>query len=319
MSVKGYKVIGPDWKCKDFKYEVGKTYKHTGAIGLCEQGFHFCERASNCFNYYYFDSRNHVVEIEALGVVESDGKKSVTNEIKIVREIEWSELLKIVNEGEDCTGYKNTGNVNSGSYNTGDFNAGNFNTGWRNIGDYNTSYGNTGCRNTGDWNTGNCNVGYRNAGFRNAGNDNIGNFNTGNYNVGDFNTGYINTGDGNTGDWNSGDWNTGFFCTNTPKVRAFNVQTDISRQDWLKIKGVQILNYSFANSWWIPSIDMTNEEKRKHPEYLTTGGYLKTVGFREACAIMWNRFDEKQKQAVRDIPYFNAEIFKKITGIDVTK
>ena len=28
MSIKGYKVFNPDWTCRDFQYEVGKTFKH---------------------------------------------------------------------------------------------------------------------------------------------------------------------------------------------------------------------------------------------------------------------------------------------------
>ena len=125
-NVKGYKVFKPDWTCRGFQYEVGKTFKHEGDISLCKEGFHFCQKASDCFNYYNFDSDNKVAEVLATGLVETSDSKSVTNEITIVREIPWQELLTIVNEGKNCTGLKNTGDYNTGYYNTGDYNTGVF-------------------------------------------------------------------------------------------------------------------------------------------------------------------------------------------------
>ena len=148
MSVKGYKVFKPDWTCRNFQYEVGKIFEEDVTPSCCNRGFHFCEKASDCFDYYDFDSNNKVAEVIALGDVATDGDKSCTNKIKIVREIPWPELLTIVNTGKDCTGLCNTGDCNTGNRNTGNRNTGNRNTGDRNTGDRNT-----GNRNTGDWNT----------------------------------------------------------------------------------------------------------------------------------------------------------------------
>lgn len=127
-TIKGYKVFNPDWTCRGFQYKVGETFEHKGNIEMCGKGFHFCRKASDCFEYYQFDSKNKVAEVEAVGLVETEGNKSVTDKIRIVREIEWSELLTIVNEGRDCTGLCNTGNRNTGDWNTGDWNAGDWNT-----------------------------------------------------------------------------------------------------------------------------------------------------------------------------------------------
>ncbi|MFR2528748.1 MAG: hypothetical protein ACLS9F_13910, partial [Clostridium paraputrificum] len=123
-NVKGYKVFNPDWTCRGFQYEVGKTFEHDGNIELCGSGFHFCQKASDCFKYYDFNSNNKVAEVEALDLVETEGNKSVTNKIHIVREIPWQELLTIVNTGKDCTGLENTGNCNTGNWNTGNCNTG---------------------------------------------------------------------------------------------------------------------------------------------------------------------------------------------------
>lgn len=62
---------------------------------------------------------------------------------------------------------------------------------------------------------------------------------------------------------------------------------------------------------------MTNEEKKAHPEHETTGGYLKTVDFKIACKMMWDNLDDEDKQAVREIPNFDADVFEEITGIKV--
>ena len=142
--MKGYKVFNPDWTCRDMQYEVGKSYEMEEKPAICERGFHFCEKAVDCFEYYRFDSNNKVAEIEAYGELdfEEDGNKHCTNKIKIIRELNWHEVLDLVNTGKDCTGYKNSGNRNSGNCNSGDCNSGDKNSGDRNSGDWNS----------GDWN-----------------------------------------------------------------------------------------------------------------------------------------------------------------------
>jgi hypothetical protein len=289
MSIKGFKVFNPDWTCRGFQYKVGETFVHNGNIEMCGAGFHFCQKASDCFNYYNFNSQNKVAEVEALGLVETQEDKSVTDKIKIIREIEWSELLTIVNDGKNCTGLGNTG-----SRNTGDWNTGSRNTGSRNTGDWNT-----GSRNTGDWNTGSRNTGSRN--------------------TGDWNTGSRNTGDWNTGDWNSTNYSTGFFNSVEQNIFLFNKPTSMSRDEIHSLKGIQILNWNFENSWWIYSVNMSDDEKKSNPKYETTGGYLKTVDFKTACKMMWENLSENERQEVMKLPNFDSNIFYEITGIIISK
>lgn len=99
--MKGYKVFESNWTCRGFQYEVGKTYKHEGEIELCESGFHFCEELTNCFGYYPFNSDNKVAEVEAIGKIINGKTKSVTDEITIVRELTWYEVLDMVNTGKN--------------------------------------------------------------------------------------------------------------------------------------------------------------------------------------------------------------------------
>ena len=141
--MKGYKVFNKDWTCREFQYEVGKTYEMKEDPVCCKRGFHFCRKLIDCFNYYRFDSENKVAEIEAMGAIDKRNSKFCTNKIKIIRELTWHEVLDLVNTGDENTGNKNTGNKNTGNKNTGNSNTGNSNTGDWNITDFST-----GCFNT---------------------------------------------------------------------------------------------------------------------------------------------------------------------------
>ena len=277
-EVKGYKVFNPDWTCRGFQYEVGKIFEEDVKPSCCDRGFHFCEKAADCFSYYSFNSENRVAEVIALGEVDTDGKKSCTNKIQIVREIPWQELLTIVNTGKDCTGLCNTGNRNTGNCNTG------------------------------DWNTGDCNTGNRNTG----------NCNTGNCNTGNCNTGNRNTGNRNTGDWNKSSFNTGCFNTEEQKITLFNKPSDITYNDWLRSDARYLLNQIPKDVVeWVYEEDMTDEEKAANPTYETTGGYLKVLNESECGQLWWGSLSDFQKNYIKSIPNFDAEIFEQCTGIKV--
>lgn len=137
-KVKGYKVFNPDWTCRGFKYEIGKTYIHEGNIDLCKEGFHFCEKLVDCFNYYDFNPDNKVAEVVATDKVVKGEDKSVTNYIKIVRELSWNDVLNLVNTGKGNTGCGNSGDWNSGNWNSGNSNSGDWNSGNSNSGNWNS-------------------------------------------------------------------------------------------------------------------------------------------------------------------------------------
>ena len=128
--MKGYKVFNGDWTCRDFKYEVGKTYEMEESPQCCGRGFHFCTNLADCFNYYSFNTNNKVAEVEALGEIDKDNDdtKHCTNKIKIVRELAWEEVLTLCNSGNSNSGNWNSGNRNSGDWNITSFSNGCFNT-----------------------------------------------------------------------------------------------------------------------------------------------------------------------------------------------
>ena len=76
--------------------------------------------------------------------------------------------------------------------------------------------------------------GYRGTDKPNDGNLNTGDRNTGNRNTGNLNTGNWNTGNLNTGNWNTTDRSSGFFCAVQPKVMSFDVQTDLTYEEFLE-------------------------------------------------------------------------------------
>ena len=166
--VHGFKVFRPDWTCDPTGYNPKQytcpgKFEEEGELDVCGHGMHFCQTAADCFNYYSFNSENKVAEVIAYGEVRTEGDKSCTDKLEIVREIPWDEVLRIANLGKNCTGRCNTGNRNTGDWNTGDCNTGN-----RNTGDWNTGNRNTGNRNTGDWNTGDWNKSSFNTGCFNT-------------------------------------------------------------------------------------------------------------------------------------------------------
>ena len=285
--VHGFKVFRPDWTCSPNgntkQYTCPGKFEEEGELDVCGHGMHFCQTAADCFNYYSFNSENKVAEVIAYGDVRTDGDKSCTDKLEIVREIPWDEVLRIVNIGKNCTGRCNTGNRNTGNWNTGNRNTGNCNTGNRNTGDWNT-----GNRNTGNWNTGNRNTGNR------------------------------NTGDWNTGDWNKSSFNTGCFNTEEQKIMLFNKPSNMTYSEWLDSDARYLLNQIPKDVVeWVYEEDMTDEEKAAHPTYETTGGYLKVLDESECGQLWWGSLSDRRKEIIKAIPNFDAEIFFQCTGVRV--
>ncbi len=198
--MKGYKAFNKDWTCRDFQYEIGKSYELPEGKEpiMCRRGFHFCENPIDVFGYYPISDETVIAEVEAYGEILREGTKLCTNKIRIIREFTREELKTLIRDGNYNSGDYNSGNYNSGNYNSGDFNSGNYNSG-----DFNS-------------------------GFYNSGNFNSSNYNSGDFNSGYYNSGNFNSGDFNSGYYNSGNFNSGIFNTNEPFMRAFNNPTQIT-------------------------------------------------------------------------------------------
>ena len=275
--VKGFKGFNEDLTCREFRYEIGKTYKHNGEVELCRSGFHFCRKLKDVHNFYNLKT-SRICEIEAEGKIDDDGVKSVCSRMRIVREISREEILSIINIGEKNTGMLNSGDLNSGDLNSGDLNSGNLNSGNLNSGDLNS--------------------GNRNSGNRNSGNSNSGNSNSGNSNSGD-----CNSGNRNSGDFCSCDYSSGIFMTKKITYEAFNKQlTKEEYDDLIGSEGFMLLQcfrlYAFKTR--------TEKNGQKHLAYLS---------YKASWRMFWQTITPMQKLTVKRMPHFDADVFYEITGI----
>ena len=278
----GYKATDKDGCCKGFKFEVGKTYtKNTPKEELeccTDKVFHFCrELFAIEKESNYKLSESRLFEVIAGDCVRS-GDKYGTNSLTIIREIEGEEKLELINSGNRNSGNRNSGNRNSGDCNSGNRNSGNCNSGNRNSGDCNS-----GDCNSGGWNSGGCN--------------------SGNWNSGGW----------NSGNWNSGDWNSGFFNSNEPNVRMFNKDTKLKKDD------INIPSWCYFNlTVWVSHDTATEEDKEVHKKEIETcGGFLKTLEYKEAWKLAYDKTNDKEKIQLFNLPNFDVDIFKEISGIDV--
>lgn len=89
-------------------------------------------------------------------------------------------------------------------------------------------------------------------------------------------------------------------------------------RDWLNSTARHLMNSIPSEVLkWVYSEDMSDEEKEQHPEYTTTGGFLKVSTPTESKQAWWDGLSKFKKESVLSLPNFDAEIFKEITGIQV--
>ena len=276
----GYKAFDENLKCRGFQFKVGKTY----ATNAKKDELKLCTDT-----VFHFCRELYKIEVVSSYTISNSRVCEVIAEGNIVTDGDkyGTNKITILREipKEELKKYNHS---NSGNRNSGDWNPGN--------------------RNSGDWNSGN-----RNSGNRNSGNWNSGDSNSGDCNSGDCNSGNWNSGNWNSGNHNSGDCNSGLFNSDEPCVRMFNKMTkkkriDIDIPSWLY----------FDLTVWVSHDTATEEEKTEHKtEIETCGGFLKTIEYKQAWRIAWNKVGKEEHKELLKLPNWNNKIFKEITGIDV--
>lgn len=96
--MKAYKAFNKDLICRDFHYEIGKTYEMNEEPIICERGFHACTELDDVFMYYKFSKDIRICEVEVLGDIDDMSQKDskvATNKIKIIRELSVKDLLEL--------------------------------------------------------------------------------------------------------------------------------------------------------------------------------------------------------------------------------
>ena len=124
-----YKGFDKNLKCRDYQYEIGKTFEHKGKVEVCESGFHACEYPLDVFSYYPpSSSRFAIVKMHGETSKDSDDTKIASAKITIETEIKLPEMINRavdwiknkINWSDDNT--SNTG-YQSAATNTGDWSA----------------------------------------------------------------------------------------------------------------------------------------------------------------------------------------------------
>lgn len=106
IEVEGYKGTDKNMMCRDYQYELGKTFsKKYEVIEMCKNGFHFSENLQGTFSYYPLRPHNRYFKVKALAKLKfiiKDGtwrrhrdltdNKLVAKEIKFIEEVSIDEL-----------------------------------------------------------------------------------------------------------------------------------------------------------------------------------------------------------------------------------
>lgn len=125
MSFYAFKGFDKDLGCRDFQYEVGKTYSMPEKPEICVKGFHCCTKLSDVFLYYppwtwdskcfdgnilpvkRFPSENRYCLVEVFGDVDTEGaafgatSKIATNGITIIQELFIEDIIRILEQEAD--------------------------------------------------------------------------------------------------------------------------------------------------------------------------------------------------------------------------
>ena len=116
--MKMYKGFDKDLKCRDFQYEIGKTYEEPIAE-LCEKGFHACEYPLDVLKYYAPGDMSRYCEVDLDDVSDkksSEDSKRCGKKIAVKAEVGIAGLVKaaveytmkktIPEESEHATGWQ---------------------------------------------------------------------------------------------------------------------------------------------------------------------------------------------------------------------
>ena len=86
-----YKAFNKDFTCREYQFQIGKTYTHPDKIKLGSSGFHCCKNILDCLDFYD-PVCSRFCEVQIIGDYKTKDNKTVTNKMRIIREITGEEL-----------------------------------------------------------------------------------------------------------------------------------------------------------------------------------------------------------------------------------
>ena len=95
--MKAIKGFDKDLKCRDFQFEIGQTYTHTGPVVACESGFHAIPEDVHPLTVfdYYAPAGSRFCEVAVSGETDSESDKVAAEVLTVEREINLADLTNM--------------------------------------------------------------------------------------------------------------------------------------------------------------------------------------------------------------------------------
>ena len=95
--MKAIKGFDKDLKCRDFQFEIGQTYTHTGPVVACRSGFHAIPEDVHPLTVfdYYAPAGSRFCEVAVSGETDSESDKVAAEVLTVEREINLADLTSM--------------------------------------------------------------------------------------------------------------------------------------------------------------------------------------------------------------------------------
>ncbi len=112
----------------------------------------------------------------------------------------------------------------------------------------------------------------------------------------------------------------GCFNTVNQKLKFFDKESDITFEEWRRSEAYFLLSQIDDTPLeWIWACNMNDQEKEENPDWEINDGYLKKRDVSKANLKWWKSLSSREKNVIKNIPNFDVEKFKLITGINVNE
>lgn len=96
-EIVGFKGFDLNFKCRDFQFEIGKTYTVEGAARCCENGFHGCPddlHPLTVFRFYPPGKSRYGKVVQSGDVCRREGDKAASTILTVTAEVHLPEIIQ---------------------------------------------------------------------------------------------------------------------------------------------------------------------------------------------------------------------------------